>query len=183
MSEEPWVRDVLSFWFGELQEKDWFVRSDTVDERVRQRFSQLNDSLSRQVRNERPTSARHALALVIVLDQFPRNLFRDSPQAYATDHVALALAQRAINSGLDLELTNLERQFLYMPFQHAEDAEVQGRSMTLYAQLNMPEVLEFAARHKAIIDRFGRFPHRNEVLGRCSTQEELDFLKQPNSSF
>ncbi|MCH9807080.1 MAG: DUF924 domain-containing protein [Alphaproteobacteria bacterium] len=183
MPVDDWVRDVLSFWFDELAPSDWFGKRNGVDEKIRRRFLPLYDRLAEHASKQQPVSAKHALATIIVLDQFPRNLFRESPKAFATDEAALALAKAAITSGLDTELSVQERQFLYMPYQHAESSSAQVRSIELYTSLGVPSILSFAVRHKEIIDRFGRFPHRNEILGRASTQEELEFLNRPDSSF
>ncbi|MEJ2518190.1 MAG: DUF924 domain-containing protein, partial [Methyloceanibacter sp.] len=123
------------------------------------------------------------LAAILVLDQFPRNIYRGSPRAFATDEEALALSRDAIAAGADKELPPEQRAFLYMPFQHTETLADQRRSLELFEALGNPENLDFAARHYEIIERFGRFPHRNAVLGRVSTPEELAFLEQPGSSF
>jgi uncharacterized protein (DUF924 family) len=115
---------------------------------------------------------------VIVLDQFPRNIYRGLPQAFATDQQALAISQRTIDLALDRELDPQQRIFLYMPFQHSEDRAAQGRSVELFAALGNPEVLAYAREHHAIIEQFGRFPHRNVILGRTSSAQELEFLKK-----
>jgi uncharacterized protein (DUF924 family) len=128
-------------------------------------------------------SADRALAAVIALDQFPRNAFRGSPMAFEADGHALGIAQAAIAAGLDRALSGTERQFLYMPFQHSENRDLQARSVELFATLEDPECLRYAKEHKAIIDRFGRFPHRNAILGRTSTAQEIEFLREPGSSF
>ena len=127
--------------------------------------------------------ADKALAAVIVCDQFPRNMFRGTPRAFATDSKALTIANAAIAKGYDAALTQSQRQFLYLPFEHAEDAASQARAVELFAPLGDAELTKYAEAHKAIIDRFGRFPHRNAVLGRVSTPEEVAFLKEPGSSF
>lgn len=123
-----------------------------------------------------------SLALVIVLDQFPRNMFRGTPQAFASDPLALAAARTSIDRGFDRSFSKVERTFAYLPFQHAEDLASQRRSLALFQALD-PAQLEYARRHYEIVARFGRFPHRNAVLGRESTSEETEFLKQPGSSF
>jgi uncharacterized protein (DUF924 family) len=123
------------------------------------------------------------LAAILVLDQFPRNMFRDDARAFATDQAALALAKRAISDGIDMQLPPEERAFIYMPFQHSEAHDDQARSIALFTSLSAPLNLDFARRHQAIIARFGRFPHRNSVLGHASTVEELAFLQEPGSSF
>jgi uncharacterized protein (DUF924 family) len=123
------------------------------------------------------------LAAILVLDQFPRNMFRDDPRAFATDQAALTLSKRAIGEGLDLRLPPEQRAFIYMPFQHSEALDDQARSIEIFTSLGAPLNLDFARRHEAIIARFGRFPHRNAVLGRESTEDEIAFLKEPGSSF
>jgi len=118
-----------------------------------------------------------------VLDQFPRNMFRGDARAFATDEASLELAKRAIADGFDEKLTRDQRVFLYMPFQHSEDRDDQARAIALYAMLGKPLNLDFALRHQAVVDRFDRFPHRNALLGRASTEEERSFLTEPGSSF
>jgi uncharacterized protein (DUF924 family) len=127
--------------------------------------------------------AQTALAAVIVLDQMSRNMFRDIPRAFATDPLALRLAEAAIARGFDAGLTKDQRMFLYLPFQHSEDRRLQARGVALMASLGDAEQSKWAEAHSAIVDRFGRFPHRNRILGRASTPEETEFLKQPGSSF
>lgn len=153
MAPEGWVDDVLGFWFEELTPEAWFRKDAATDSAIRDRFLGLYASLSR--RQPLAATARGALAAVIVLDQLPRNMFRDSGRAFATDAIALALAlaEEAIAKGLDRGLTAAERQFLYLPFQHAEDASVQARSVEIFARLDDAEMLDYAERHKAIIDR------------------------------
>jgi uncharacterized protein (DUF924 family) len=174
-ADARWTDAVLDFWFEETKPELWFAKNAQLDERIRGRFLQTYE----QVRNGVPdsASARASLAAVIVLDQFPRNLFRDSPQAFATDAQALSIAQRIIASGLDKQLPESQRAFLYMPFQHSEDRAVQARSIELFASLADEEKLSYAKRHKDVVDRFGRFPHRNVVLGRQSSETEREFLK------
>ena len=128
-------------------------------------------------------NAQTALAAVIVLDQMSRNMFRDTPRAFATDPLALRVAEAAIARGFDAGLTKDQRMFLYLPFQHSEDRQSQARGRALMASLGDAEQSKWAEAHRAIVDRFGRFPHRNAILGRASTPEETEFLKQPGSSF
>jgi uncharacterized protein (DUF924 family) len=123
------------------------------------------------------------LAAILVLDQFPRNMFRGDARAFATDEASLELAKRAIADGFDEKLTRDQRVFLYMPFQHSEDRDDQARAIALYSMLGKPLNLDFALRHQAVVDRFDRFPHRNALLGRASTEEERSFLTEPGSSF
>jgi uncharacterized protein (DUF924 family) len=174
-TQRKWITDVYRFWFEDLQPEAWFRADPAVDATIRERFSDLHRSLMLN-----PISAvtpRASVGAVIVLDQFSRNMFRGTPAAYASDSLALRLSQAAIATEFDRLLGGRERQFLYMPFQHSEDLAVQRRSVELFAELGMPEQLGFAEEHRAIIERFGRFPHRNAVLGRTSTSDEVEFLK------
>ena len=173
--QSDWAEQVTRYWFEELPPEAWFRKDTRVDDAIRERFAALHDEIAR-IRPEQLTTPRDCLAAVIVLDQFPRNMFRGSPRAFATDALALSISQHAIAAGLDQQLDRQQRWFLYMPFQHSEDRAVQARSIELFTQLNDPENLGYARRHQEIIDRFGRFPHRNEVLGRVSTPEEAQFI-------
>jgi uncharacterized protein (DUF924 family) len=173
--QSDWVGQVIRYWFEELRPEAWFRKDARVDDAIRERFGTLHDEVAR-IRPEQLAAALECLAAVIVLDQFSRNMFRGSPRSFATDPLALSIAERALASGFDQQLDRQQRWFLYMPFQHSEDREVQARSVRLFTQLDDPENLGYAQRHKEIIDRFGRFPHRNEVLGRVSTPEELQFI-------
>lgn len=175
--------DILSFWFGELQAVQWFRPDAALDASIATRFGATLAALRRQVPAAWTATARGTLAAVIVLDQFPRNIHRGTPDAFASDAAALALATGLIATGGDRALSDVERQFLYMPYQHAEDLSVQERSLELYRALGNANVLDFAQRHRDIIARFGRFPHRNAIVGRASTPEEVAFLQQPGSSF
>lgn len=170
---------VLEFWFDTLTPEQWWKRDDDVDTRIRERFSRLYESVSRHVPDDWLAIPAGRLAAVIVLDQFPRNMFRNDARAYGSDAAALALAEETIGMGWDSEIAPEKRAFLYMPYQHSEDAGMQARSVELFAALGDEENLDFAKKHKEIIDRFGRFPHRNSVLGRKSTPEEEEFLKAP----
>ncbi|MDZ4741249.1 MAG: DUF924 family protein [Alphaproteobacteria bacterium] len=176
-------QDILDFWFGELTPLQWYKADTNLDAAIVQRFEPAYRELSLLVPPSWREGARSILAAVIMLDQFPRNMFRRLPQAFATDATALALSQEAIEKNFDSELNEAERQFLYMPFQHAEDRALQTRSVQLFERLGNANVLDFAHRHRTIIERFGRFPHRNAIMGRPSSAEELEFLKQPGSSF
>jgi len=128
-------------------------------------------------------TAQGRLAEIIVLDQFARNLFRDQAQQFAADAMALVLAQEAIAQGFDQQLPAQQRLFMYMPYMHSESVLIHQRAVALFTALGLPDNLDFEYKHQAIIDRFGRYPHRNALLGRASTAEELAFLQQPNSSF
>jgi uncharacterized protein (DUF924 family) len=181
-SEHPWVDEVLEFWFEELREADWFTRNEVTDARIRERFLALYERLA-QAGDLAVASARSALAAVIVLDQFSRNLFRGTARAFAADASARQLARQAIAQGFDQAMPPLQRLFLYLPFEHSEDPADQALSVTLIRRLGREDLTRYAEAHKAIIDRFGRYPHRNAALGRTSTTEELEFLQGPGSSF
>jgi uncharacterized protein (DUF924 family) len=173
--QSDWAASIVRYWFEELQPEAWFRKDERVDAAILERFGEAYQQLA-QIRPEQLQTALECLAAVIALDQFPRNMFRGLPRAFATDALALSIAQRAIASGWDQQLTQQQRLFLYMPFQHSEDRAVQARSIELFTQLGLADNLDYAQRHKQIIDRFGRFPHRNAVLGRQSTTEELQFI-------
>jgi uncharacterized protein (DUF924 family) len=186
--------DVLAFWFGRpgtpehgTTRRAWFTKSATFDEEIRRRFGALNDAAVAGGLAEWEAAPRSTLALIIVLDQFSRNLHRDSPRAFAGDGRALALARRLVADGTDKTFSPLERQFVYMPFEHAERLDAQEESLRLFRALEtesgLRELVRWAAAHHRIIARFGRFPHRNAVLGRTSTPEETAFLAEPDSSF
>lgn len=182
--------DVLDFWFGDVAGDDftsrkdvWFGKNEAFDAAIRTRFSALYGEAAGGALAGWAENGTGALALVIVLDQFPRNMFRGAARAFATDAMALAVARRAVDRGLDLPLAPVERLFLYLPFEHAESLAEQERSVALIGGLGDAETRDYAERHRAIIARFGRFPHRNAVLGRVSTPEEVAFLSEPGSSF
>jgi uncharacterized protein (DUF924 family) len=158
-------------------------KDSTFDMTVREGFLGLHEDLMSRETNDLVADAHTALAAVIVLDQMSRNMFRGTPRAFAADQQALRVAETAIARGFDAGLTKEQRVFLYLPFEHCEDRRLQARSVALMASLGDPELARWAQAHQAIVDRFGRFPHRNSVLGRTSTPEEIEFLKQPGSSF
>lgn len=174
---------VLDFWFVESGPDQWFEKDEPFDAAIRDRFGPLYRRARDGELGGWTETARGCLALVILLDQFPRNMFRADPRAFATDAHARILLEYALDKGFDTSLDARQRQFLYMPLQHSEDGADQDLSIRLNATLGDEEVLEFARAHKAIIDRFGRFPHRNDALGRESTAEEAAFLTGPGSSF
>ena len=176
-------QDIIDFWFHPETEPNWFSKSDDFDQSLIQRFSALHhQAIQGELWSWRKT-AEGRLAEIIVLDQFSRNMFRDTPRAFAQDAQALTLAQVAIEQQADQQLSTIQRSFLYLPFMHSESKLIHIEALKLYQHLGSPHHLEYEIRHKEIIDRFGRYPHRNEILGRESTVEELEFLKQPNSSF
>jgi uncharacterized protein (DUF924 family) len=177
------IDEILHFWFEELSRKDWFRKDEALDSTIASRFGAIYHELSAGVPASWLETPEGVLAAIIVLDQFPRNMFRGDARAFATDEAALELAKRAIADGFDEKLTRDQRVFLYMPFQHSEDRDDQARAIALYAMLGKPSNLDFALRHQAVVDRFDRFPHRNALLGRASTDEERNFLSEPGSSF
>ncbi|KGY14095.1 membrane protein [Vibrio tubiashii] len=183
MSSKPTSNEVLDFWFKELEPKNWFVSSEELDNEIKSRFSELLISASQCELHTWRSDAQGRLAEVIVLDQFSRNIYRNTPRAFSQDPLALALAQEAISLGLDQSLEVQQRTFLYMPFMHSESKTVHQQAVELFKTPGMEVNYEFELKHKVIIDRFGRYPHRNNILGRQSSPEEVEFLTQPNSSF
>jgi uncharacterized protein (DUF924 family) len=178
-----WVSDVVNFWFEELPRAAWFEKSVAIDEAIRSRFlAPHSDLVARNGEIDR-SNPLALLAAIIVLDQFSRNMFRGTPRAFASDELALHLARDVVDRGFDKAMAKDQRLFAYLPFEHSENAIDQARSVELMAGLADAELTKYAIAHKAIIDRFGRFPHRNAILGRPSTDEEIAFLKEPNSSF
>jgi len=174
---------VLHFWFQELTADQWWVKDGALDEVIRQRFLTLHhQAISGELAHWR-TAPRGRLAEIIVLDQFSRNMFRDSDKAFASDPQALALAQEAVLLAEDEKLTAVERSFLYMPYMHSESLLVQHQAVELFKHNGIEANYQFAIRHRDIIQRFGRYPHRNAVLKRDSTEQERAFLQQPGSSF
>jgi uncharacterized protein (DUF924 family) len=176
---DRWIDEVIHFWFEELRPANWFSRDERLDARIRERYEDLHERL-RTVPSDAYATPQACLAAVIVLDQFPRNIYRNSPRAYETDEQALSISQYAISRKFDRQLATQERIFLYMPWQHSESFQAQARSIELFAELGDKGTLGYARRHKGVIDRFGRFPHRNTVLGRTSTPDELEFVRTHN---
>ena len=178
------IEDVLGFWFAPGREKAWFERDAAFDRAVQIALGRGHAAAAAGALSGWQGSARGCLALCLLLDQVPRNLFRDDPRAFATDAQALAVARDALARGFDRSMTQVERSFLYLPLEHSEDLADQEDCCRLMATLDeRPEWHDYALRHRDIIARFGRFPHRNKVLGRASTAEELAFLQEPDSSF
>ncbi len=174
---------VIDFWFEEITPAQWWKKDANFDAEVERRFAGLlQAAIAGELADWRGT-ALGRLAEVIVLDQFSRNIYRDDARAFAADPMALALSQQAVALGVDRSLPSEQRCFLYMPYMHSESPWVHARAVPLFEALGQPANLEFELKHKAIVDRFGRYPHRNALLGRESTAEELAFLEQPGSSF
>ena len=189
-------QDVLNFWFGDIgpdgkvtdDRSWWWQKNADLDEKIRARYEPLIQGIDRGDLLEWEETPASRLALIIALDQFPRNSYRDTPQAFAYDPLARRLTLGGLQRGYDQQLPLVQRVFFYMPLEHAEDRALQKQSVALFQTLAEEDsafahYLDFAERHKVIIDQFGRFPHRNEILGRESTPEEAEFLTQPNSSF
>ena len=193
---------VLDFWFGTAgsateiagrQRKLWFGKSLANDQVVTERFSTTLVSATAGQFNQWASTPRGRLALLIVFDQFPHHIHRDQPQAFATDPQALAFSQHALATGEDKQLTPIERVFLYLPLEHAESIALQDLSVSLYEEMAgdasadehalFENFLDYARKHRDVVARFGRFPHRNAILGRESTADELEFLTQPGSRF
>jgi len=194
------IEEILHFWFGDLQNlnlkerlKLWFGGGEETDGRIRDKFE---SDLLRAIRGDYARweeTPRGSLALILLLDQFSRNIYRDTPRAFAQDAMALGVCLRGINQGKDLALHPIERAFFYLPLEHSENLDNQQQSVRAFESLvpsapeemkgTFEEFLDYAIRHYEIIKRFGRFPHRNEILGRPSTEEEKEFLTQPGSSF
>jgi uncharacterized protein (DUF924 family) len=194
--------ELLSFWFGELDEhghadgehaRRWYMKNEAFDEELRSRFGELHAAVVGGQHEGWLASDRGRLAYVIVLDQLSRNLFRGTGRMFAADARALEVALDGVAAGADRRLRHDERAFLYMPLMHSEEPAVQDRCVELFAawrdelppdrRAGVERSLDYAERHRVIVRRFGRFPHRNELLGRTSTPEELAFLAQPGSSF
>jgi uncharacterized protein (DUF924 family) len=188
--KEGGPEDILAFWFGEEPGKarrEWFVKDAAFDAQIRERFGELHQRAVRRELDAWRDEPRSMLALVIVLDQFSRNLHRNDARAFAADAYALECAHQALARGDDRNLRPVERQFLYLPFEHSEALADQVRGVALMKQLDdfaeTQGISDWAERHRVIVARFGRFPHRNAALGRESTAEEREFLAQPGSGF
>ena len=176
-------RAILAFWFEEIDPASWWSARTEFDALVRDRYGDLLQRCARGECSGWRGDASGRLAEIIVLDQFSRNIHRGTPVAFAQDPMALALAQEAVSQGCHLELDVVRRGFLFLPFMHSESRLIHQTALELYRGFAAQENLEAELRHKAIIARFGRYPHRNEVLGRASTPEEVEFLRQPGSRF
>ena len=179
----PLYNEVITFWFEEIEPAAWWKKDATFDALLVERFSSLHKKASQCELYEWWIVPAGRLAEIIVLDQFSRNMFRDSAPAFANDALALALSQEAVACGADEHLSAVQRSFLYMPYMHSESLEIHELAVELYGKNGLQGNLEFELKHKNIIERFGRYPHRNDVLGRSSTPEEIKFLTQPGSSF
>ncbi len=188
------AQEILDFWFGKSDEPDygkpnnlWFSKKPEFDEEIRSRFLQDYRKAAEGYLDNWIEFPDTCLALILLLDQFPRNMFRDTPEAFATDWEALSAAQQAISKGYDRKMLPVQRWFIYFPFEHSENLDHQRQAVKLFQQLsNDPDsasCIEYANRHRSVIERFGRFPHRNAILGRTSTPDEKEFLRQSSSWF
>lgn len=176
-------KKVTTFWFDELAPEQWFKKDSDVDKEIGNRFSELHQQAAACELWFWREHAEGRLAEIILLDQFSRNMFRGTPGSFAYDPLSLALAQEAVNLGIDEHLSASQKAFLYMPYMHSESAGIHEVAVQLFNQPGLETNYDFELKHKVIIDRFGRYPHRNEILGRKSTAEEIEFLKQPGSGF
>ena len=182
-STATWAADVLRFWFQELKPEQWFKKDDAVDAAIVSRFSSTHHFVEAADVESLLADPETARAALIALDQFSRNMFRGTPRAFASDALAFAVADAVVAHNWDQALSKPERLFIYLPFEHDEKPSSQQRSVALISSLDDELYTKSALAHQAIIERFGRFPHRNEILARTSTPEEIEFLKQPGSSF
>jgi len=175
--------DLLTFWFEEIDTSFWFKKDEDFDQLLRDRFLTLHQSAMANELYPWRTTIQGRLAEIILLDQFSRNMFRDTAQAFASDSLSLCLAQQAVQLNLDQQLPSRQRSFLYMPYMHSESVIIHQQAEKLFSAEGLEGNYEFEIKHKAIIDEFGRYPHRNQLLDRQSTDAEIEFLKQTGSSF
>lgn len=188
------IHQILEFWFGSpgsepagKSRKVWFIKDPAFDQEIRDRFLSPYEQVAAGHLNHWQETPQGCLALVLLLDQFPRNMFRGTPQAFTTDSKALSVARQAIAQGFDQQLPPVQRQFFYFPLEHSENLENQRQAVALFRKIKddseTADSYPYALRHYEIIERFGRFPHRNQILGRKTTPKEAKFLDQPGSSF
>ncbi len=193
-SLSPLAEEILNFWFGSPKSVDygkersfWFTKNPEFDKELGDRFLLAYEQAARGELDYFQASPLGCLAVILLLDQFPRNMFRGTPKSFATDAKALSVAKNAVNRGCDRVLLPVQRWFIYLPFEHSENLADQKRSVELFLTLSddpaSASTIDYALRHKAVIERFGRFPHRNKILGRENTPAEDEFLTQPGSSF
>ncbi len=175
--------EIISFWFEEAQSKQWWIKDPAFDKMIQNRFGSIHHQASHCELYSWRQEPLGRLAEVIILDQFSRNIYRNHAKAFNQDPLALALSQEAIASNAQNLLNPTQKAFLYMPWMHSESKTIHEKALQLYSEPGLEFNLDFEKKHKAIIDRFGRYPHRNPILGRKSTEEEIKFLKEPDSSF
>ncbi len=174
---------IIKFWFEEIDPSFWWFKDVTFDQKITERFSGIHAKAIRCELFDWRQEAEGRLAEVIALDQFSRNMFRDSPLSFAYDSLALALSQEAISIGADQALSLIQRSFLYLPFMHSESLKIHEVALDLYQKNGIQANLDFEIKHYDIIKKFGRYPHRNKLLGRVSSNEELEFLEQKGTVF
>ena len=177
------AKNILHFWFEELVEKQHFVKDAALDELIRTRYGNTLEAAARCELFTWRVTPEDRLAEIIVLDQFSRNVYLDTSRSFAQDALALSLAQELVASGQDQLLSTAQRRFAYMPYMHSESPLIHAQAVQLFALPGLENNLDFELRHQTIITRFGRYPHRNALLGRASTAEEIAFLNEPGSSF
>ena len=178
----PTAEDVLSFWFEEISPKQQFVKDEKFDAEIKRRFGPLHASLKEDASSFTSTP-QGALAAILVFDQFSRNMFRGSGEAFKMDPLALSIAKNLIATGWDKEMPDNHRIFVYMPFMHAETLEDQEQSVALFTELGIASNIDYAVKHLDVIKEYGRFPHRNKALNRTSTAEEIAFINTPGTAF
>lgn len=178
--DDELIREILDFWFSDSSKALWFNSTEAFDAEIRERYENIWGLARAGVYDHWEQDAEGALALVIILDQFPLNMFREDARQYSTEAHAREVARHAIENGLDQQLSAAQKAFLYLPFMHSESLEDQDYSVALYENAGLEDNLRFARHHREVVQRFGRFPHRNEVLGRNSTEQEIEYLKKAN---
>lgn len=176
-------QEIIKFWFEDTDQSLWWSKDDRFDQLIVEKFSDIHAKAMRCELFVWRKVSLGRLAEIIILDQFSRNMFRDSALAFMNDPLALVLSQEAIAIGADQQLNPIQRSFLYLPFMHSESVKIHQIAMDQYSKNGIQSSFEFEVKHKQIIDKFGRYPHRNKILGRQSTDEELEFLRQANSGF
>ncbi len=176
-------KEIIDFWFEELKPAQWWKKDEKFDRLIEERFGKVHRAAVQGELFGWRVSGLGRLAEIIVLDQFSRNIYRDQVEAFSADTAALILSQETVAAGLDAELSPTQRTFLYMPYMHSESLKVHNQAVELYRRNGIEDNYNFELKHREIIERFGRYPHRNSILGRISTDEEKDFLQQPGSSF
>jgi uncharacterized protein (DUF924 family) len=175
--------DILTFWFEEIDPSQWWTKDQQFDEMITRRFSDIHLRVNKCELYPWRTTALGRLAEIIILDQFSRNMYRDQPLSFASDSLALALCQEAISTGANLDLSASQKGVLYMPFMHSESLTIHDVAVELFTENGVESTLDFELKHRVIIEKFGRYPHRNKILGRHSSQAEIVFLGQHGSSF
>lgn len=174
---------VLKFWFEELKPNEWWGKNERLDHLINERFLHLHHQAIKGELWSWRTNPAGSLAEIIIIDQFSRHIYRNKPKSFLYDGMALVLAQNALAKKFDEQLSTIQKSFLYLPYMHSESMQIHEEAVRLYQLPGLEDNYDFELKHKAIIDRFGRYPHRNKILGRISTPEEIEFLQGENSSF